>query len=259
MIGDDITEEERAEYLESLLPTKKIGLLFPPMNNFKGLTEAIWTAKSRHDLQVYIWPQWFEQVTLAKAWNDGAKAAFADRCDYVVVCNDDILFSPDTIDAMIDVYELEHKAHRVAMVTPNNIKLQLLNPYDIRDYVRPNDPYTYSEHPNFSCFLIAPDFFDLLGTFDENFRPAWYEDNDMHRRATLLGYKLIMTTAAPHVHIGGVSTSMIPEVVHSDNSKEYYIRKWGGVPYSHPDGPQKEYFLTPFNDPNLTPKDWSLQ
>lgn len=234
----------------------KVGLVFAVLNNFKGFAEAVWTAKSQYDLQVYVRPQWYEQVSLAKAWNDGAKQAFDDGCKYVVVCNDDILFSPDTIDAMIAQYYLLRESDNVVMVTPNNIKLQLLDPYDIRFYVRPNEPFTYSEHPNFSCFLITQEFFHLCGTFDENFYPAWYEDNDMHRRATLLGYKLIMTTAAPQVHMGGVSTGMIENNPGSGQSQAYYLEKWGGIPVSHPGNEVKEHFLTPYNDPNVSPREW---
>lgn len=251
---------KRVELKNLSRPTYKVGLIFPPMNNFKGCVEAIWSAKSKHNLQVYIESQWIEpRKTLAQAWNDGAKKAFDEGCDYVVICNDDILFSPDTIDAMIEQYEL-HSKDRVVMVTPNNIKLELANAYDILTYVRPSDPFTYSENPNFSCFLIAPNFFETMGTFDHNFNPAWYEDNDMHRRAMLMGYKLIMTTAAPIIHFGGVATSMLPDAQRSSGvSETYYIKKWGGIPYSHPLPAQKEHFETPYNDPNLTPKDWIQQ
>lgn len=234
----------------------KVGLVFTPMNNFKGCIEGIWSAKSKRDLQVYIQPQWIEpRPSLSAAWNNGAKQAFDDGCSYAVVCNDDILFSPDTIDGMIDEYERLRESDNVIMVTPNNIKLQLADPYQILTYERPDDPFTYSEHPNFSCFLIAPEFFDILGTFDENFYPAFYEDNDMHRRAMLLGYKLIMSTAAPQVHFGGVSTSMAGGI-DSGASQAYYVEKWGGIPYSHHVDAQKEHFEHPYNAQTLTPKDW---
>lgn len=237
----------------------KVGLVITPLNNFKGFTETVWSAKSVHDLETIVEPQFYWQKPLAQAWNDGAKRAFERGCEYAVVCNDDILFSPDTIDAMIEQYELLHESDKVVMVTPNNIRLQLADPYDILKYVRPADPFTYSEHPNFSCFLIHKDFFDLCGTFDENFVPAWYEDNDMHRRITLLGYKAIMTTAAPQIHFGGISTGMIENNPGSGQSQAYYIKKWGGIPVTHPEGGVKEHFATPYNDPALTPKDWVRQ
>ena len=236
----------------------KIGLVFPPMNNFKGLAEAIWSAHSfSHDLITIIEPQWYDQVPLAKAWNNGALRAFSEGCDFALICNDDIMFAPETIDNMVVEYNKLRHSDNVIMVTPNNIRLQLAQPYDILNYHCPSDPFTYSEHPNFSCFLIAPEFFTLCGTFDENFWPAWYEDNDMHRRAQLLGYKLIMTTAAPQVHMGGVSTAMIENNPGSGQSQTYYVKKWGGLPSSHqvPDD-LKEHFTHPYNDSALTPREW---
>lgn len=249
MSPDDLpTKEELREMGASR--NNKVGLVFTPMNNFRGCIEAIWSAKSKYDMQVYIQPQWIEpRPSLSAAWNNGAKQAFADGCKYAIICNDDIMFSKDTIDALVEEYERLHKKEKVVLVSPNNILAQLGQPYDILNYERPNDPFTWSEHPNFSCFLITEDTFEKMGTFDENFWPAFWEDNDYHYRAVLLGYKQICVTAAPMVHIGGVSTSMA--AVSGAPSEEYYRRKWGSTHRN-----LDERFKTPYDDPLLTPKDW---
>lgn len=255
MEPDDLPSKQE---LQKKVGRLKVGLVFTPMNNFRGCIEGIWSAKSKHHLEIYIESQWIEpKKTLAQAWNDGSKRAFSDGCDYVVVCNDDILFSPDTIDAMIEQYELLRDTENVIMVTPNNIKLELANPYDILTYERPDQPFTFSENPNFSCFLIKPEYFDIIGEFDTNFNPAWFEDNCSHRRSILLGYKEITTTAAPQVHFGGVSTSMLPSNQRdSGASQVYYIKKWGGIPYSHHNGGTKEHFTHPYNNPNIPVNQW---
>jgi GT2 family glycosyltransferase len=141
------------------------------------------------------------------------------------------------------------------MVTPNNILGEFPDePEKILTYRLPEGTVTsWAEYPNFSCFLIHRSYFDLVGTFDENFIPAWYEDNDAHRRINLLGFKAITTTKAPMVHFGGVSTSLVDNP-DSSVSREYYIKKWGGIPH-----PAKEIFTTPYNDPSLTPKEWIQQ
>lgn len=236
----------------------KVGIIFTVLNNFKGAVEAIESIRSEHEIDLIIIDQWRNNRTLAHAWNIGAQRAFERGCDYAIVCNDDILFAPESIDAMVAEYQRLQHSEKVVMVTPNNITAELLDPYDILNYKRPDDPPTFSDHPNFSCFLIGREFFDLVGSFDENFKPAWYEDNDMHRRIELLGYRAICTTAAPQVHFGGVSTSML-ENPNSGDSKRYYIKKWGGVPVSHPTAEEKEHFTTPYNDPNLSPKEWEVQ
>lgn len=239
---------------------KKIGIVVPVLNYFMGLSDLLLSVKTKHEYRVYVRPQYIFQVPLAKAWNDGAAAAFADGCDYALVCNDDILFAPDCIDTMIAEYE-RLRPEGVIMVTPNNIYGQLgQSKYAILEYHAPADQVgTVSEHPNFSCFLITPEYFELVGKFDENFVPAWYEDNDSHRRATLAGLREVCSTACDSVHIGGVSTHMIENNPGSGESQRYYIEKWGGIPTTHPQNVQKEHFLTPYNDPNLTIKDWRGQ
>lgn len=233
----------------------KIGIGLAVLNNFKGAVETLQSVQTRHDWQPYMYPQHRRQISLAAAWNWMAKEAFADGCDYALICNDDILFAPDTIDAMINEHKRLNETEKVVMVTPNNILAELNgDPWAILDYkLPPETQLSFSDHPNFSCFLIAPDYFEKIGDFDENFWPAWYEDNDSHRRAKLLGYREICTNAAPMVHFGGVSTSLM-ENPSSQQSQLYYIKKWGGIPY-----PESEVYEHPYNDETLSPKEWRKQ
>ena len=239
------------EELSKLQPrTIKVGIGFAVLNNFKGLAEAIHSVVSKHDTEIFIKDQWRNNRPLAQAWNELAMSAFEKGCDYALICNDDILFSPLCIDKMVDVH-MRHDDEGVVMVTPNNIMLELSNPEDILSYYLPEDtPESNSDHPNFSCFLIAPDFFEKIGFFDENFIPAWFEDNDSHYRSKLLGYREICTNLAPMVHYGGVATSLMDNPS-SQASHDYYLKKWGSV---RRDG--NEEFKTPYNDPTLTARDW---
>jgi hypothetical protein len=235
---------------------KTIGIVVPVLNYFKGFTDLALSIKTKHNYKIYVQPQYRAQVPLSAAWNKGSLQAFAEGCDYALVCNDDIMFAPECIDGMVEQYELLKK-QGIIMVTPNNILGEIGDAFNILNYKLPEgqEP-SFSDHPNFSCFLIAPEYFEKVGMFDENFAPAWYEDNDSHRRATLAGLREICTTAAPMVHIGGVTTHMMENNVGSGGSQAYYIEKWGGIPESHPLQAQKEHYLTPYNDPNLTIKDW---
>lgn len=237
----------------------KIGIVIPSLNYPLGVVDLLLSIKTKHEYRIYIQPQYIFQVPLAKAWNHGCDSAWADGCDYALVCNDDILFSPSCIDNMVSEYE-RLRPEGVIMVTPNNIFGQLNNSkYAILDYVHPADQEpTVSEHPNFSCFLVTPEYFELVGRFDENFVPAWYEDNDSHRRATLAGLREVCSTACDSVHIGGVTTRQMDNP-NSGESQRYYIEKWGGVPVTHMNDLPKEHFPTPYNDPTLTIKDWRGQ
>lgn len=229
---------------------KRVAIVIPVFRYFEGACDLISSIVTKYDYTVKVMPQYRAQVPLAKAWNDGAQWAFDKGYDYAIVCNDDILFGPECIDNMVDQYEKLRKDN-VIMVTPNNILAQLPGKYDILNYHTPSDPFTWADHPNFSCFLITPEFFEKIGTFDENFVPAWFEDNDAHYRAKLLGYFLATTTAAPMVHIGGVSTTLAGPTVTSQMSHDYFKRKWGSV-----NRDLNEAFKTPYNDPALKANQW---
>lgn len=238
---------------------KKIGIVVPVLNYFQGLADLMMSIQTKHDYTVLVWPQYLKRLPLAAVWNK-AQDLLADGCDYALVCNDDILFSPACIDTLVSEYE-RLRPEGVIMVTPNNLfnwhggKYQ--DKYQILDHVKPADePVTVSDHPNFSCFLITQEYFDKVGTFDEKFTPAWYEDNDSHRRAELAGLREVCTTAAEIVHLGGTTTTMM-ENPDSGESQRHYIEKWGGMPKTHnrADLPVETY-VTPYNDPNKTIKDW---
>lgn len=234
-----------------------IGIIVPVLNYFQGFVDLMLSVKTKYQYRVYVQPQYIGQVPLAAVWNKGCRDAFADGCHYALVCNDDILFSPDCIDKMVEEYDRLRHSDNVIMVTPNNIMAQVGDKYQILNYEIPEGTETsWSEHPNFSCFLITPEYFDVVGSFDEKFTPAWYEDNDSHRRATLAGFKEICSTACASVHIGAVTTKMMANP-DSGTSQAHYIEKWGGLPATHmrADLPVESY-LTPYNDPTKTIKDW---
>lgn len=233
-----------------------IGVVVPVLNNFKGFTELVESVKSRHNIRFYIQPQHRTQVPLAAAWNKGFYDAEADGCDYIAILNDDILLSPETLDRMIVTFDQLGKD--VVLVSANNLYGHLANPHDIFTHSEQDmADMTVSEHPNYSCFMVKWDFFDKVGSFDENFNPAWYEDNDSHKRIMELGFRAVCTTYAACVHYGGV-TSAAMENPDSGVSQSYYVNKWGGLPYSHNVSAEiKEKFKTPYNDPSLTAKDWT--
>ncbi len=222
----------------------KVGITVPVISNFKGCVEMLQSFKTSHRYGIYIIPQWRIQLPLAKAWNLGIQMAFDDGCDYVIVANDDILFSPKTVDNLISEYERWQK-EKVVMVTGSNIFGQLAFPYDILKY-EPGDG-EIADHPDFSCFMVKKGFFEIMGKFDENFVPAWYEDNDAHYRIGLLGYRAISSPRCPIAHFGRGSTQ---EGANSNTSMQYYVNKWGGLP-----GDEK--FVNPFGTDGRSPKEWN--
>lgn len=113
----------------------------------------------------------------------------------------------------------------------------------------------------YSCFCMTKQGLEVIGTFDENYYPAYMEDADHFYRARLIG---ATTAALPHIKpihgeppYHGSSTIFSNEnyrkanhATHINNA-HYYFQKWGG-------GGGQEKFKTPFNRPDLSIKDWFL-
>jgi len=235
----------------------RIAVIIPVLSNFKGLTETLQSIRTRHDWTPIIIPQWRQKLALSAAWNEGLAQAKEKNFDYAWVINDDILASKYTLDNLVSF--LETCDPQIVMITGCNVAGAFDNPYDILSW---NDDEhiasaegNFAEHPDFSCFLVRPNFCELVGPFDENFFPCWHEDNDMHRRINLLGYKAGSTSAAPYYHFASVTFNQDtnPDKHKGfENSKSYYEAKWGGY-IDH------EAWVTPYGNAKMSVKDWYVR
>lgn len=231
---------------------KKLGFVIPCLINFKGCVELIASIKTEHPFEIYLEEQWRANKPLAKAWNDGFDRAVAGGCEYIFILNDDILFDQNGVENLVKEMDRLGEGN-VVLVSSNNVIGELSDPYHILAHQQPYEaPASVADHPNYSCFMVRKDFFEKVGRFDENFKPAWFEDNDSHHRIEMLGYRAICTAASSCVHFGGVSTAMISNPT-SEKSRQYYVMKWGGLPEGHGG---KEAYYHPYNNPELTVKDW---
>lgn len=124
--------------------------------------------------------------------------------------------------------------------------------------------YDYVMYPanwGHSLFAIRQSCFDGAGYFDQNFFPAYGEDQDHCYRIKLAGLKW---TDVPNVHavhgeppLWGSSTVWSDPVLNrkcaitQQNNAEYFRRKWGGEP-------GKEKFIHPYDNPDLSIKEWII-
>jgi GT2 family glycosyltransferase len=231
---------------------KKIGIVIPILNNFRGALEALDSVITSHNWEPIILTQWRRNRPLSAAWNIGINKALNERdCDFALVINDDILFTPGTIDNLVQ--EFINCPDDVVLLSACNNKGEIDGSYGgpdgVANFVNPGVTGNFAEHPDFSCFIVDHNLHQNIGLFDENFIPAYFEDNDMHRRINLLGYKAGCTASSPYYHYASQTEKSIEFHQMFESNKNYYVRKWGGVP-------GQETFATPFNNPNLTPRDW---
>jgi GT2 family glycosyltransferase len=80
-----------------------------------------------------------------------------------------------------------------------------------------------------TAFVIRKDVFKKLGGFDERFF-LYFEEFDLCKRVTALGYKIYMVPSAKLVHLWGMSTKTNNNVQSIfSNSRFYYFKKHFGL------------------------------
>jgi GT2 family glycosyltransferase len=168
---------------------------------------------------------------LSRTWNDGLLTAYAEAADVVIVANDDLRFGPGDLDQLAEAAADQRDRYIVSCAGPHG------------RYGRRMPSH------GFSCFAINPIALEVIGCFDENFFPAYCEDQDYSRRAQLAGLHEANCPDTEVFHAG--STAIFSdEAVRVRNAyshalnMQYYRRKWGG----HGDD---EQYAHPFANPGL--------
>ena len=132
----------------------------------------------------------------------------------MIICNDDITFQKETLRMFYEEIQKPEADFVIALEV-------------------------------WAAFAITEKLHKDMNGFDENFYPAYFEDNDYHYRMGLKGYKI---THVPEIPMGHENSSTLAAfdkpaiLVHHQNfrkNRKYFNDKWGGLP-TH------EKYLTPF-------------
>lgn len=113
-------------------------------------------------------------------------------------------------------------------------------------------------HTDMHAIAFTKRMYYEWGLWDENLQPYGYDDMDTQYRLGLMGKKTLMLPGLPRIsqNLGGGVGSDPRLFAHfqanAARQANYYRRKWGG---DH----TEERFFTPFNNPHLSPKDWTLE
>lgn len=238
---------------------RKIGLVVPVMINFKGYCQLI-RSLFGEEIVVAIADNWVRNKGVSAGWNEGIGRCILSNCTHILVCNDDIVMMPGSLKLLADRLDEDDD---ICMTTGNNVRDQEADGFVLhRDVEVTDDIINFldrfagqeeSDTPDFSCFMITPETYGMIGKFDENFRPAYFEDNDYHYRIKLAGSKTARMLQVPIFHPGS-ATQNHPDLKGQavagrefELNRRYYVSKWGGPP-------GQEAWIHPFNDPN---RDWS--
>jgi hypothetical protein len=163
---------------------------------------------------------------VAASWNRIITTAWSHGYEFVYIGSNDTTLGSGTLRAVVEMEKPEPEC------------LWLLHGF------------------NFWCFRLAA--IPRVGLVDENFMPAYFEDNDFHRRVTLAGLETVhlhatafehngrLVPAVSANHLGSQTIAADAEyAAHNGNTfnnwnAAHYTLKWGG-------GPGGEQFVTPYN------------
>jgi GT2 family glycosyltransferase len=153
-----------------------------------------------------------KNLGVAGSWNWLIKKAMELGFENFLVLNDDVI---------LKLYEGE--------------VLDLIKAHDQNTFFRSRPFY------NWSCYLINKHIFETVGEFDEGFRKCFFEDNDYEYRMRLSGVRIRYDDLlSPNFYENSASTKKDPSLDGYLENREYYVKKWGGLP-------SEEVFTTPFN------------
>jgi len=155
------------------------------------------------------------QCGVSASWNQFLVAA---DTDYVLIANDDVCPHERTIELMVKYAEKS-----------------------------PKDIFFCGDGDSgnaFSFFMVPRQkYIDTIGGFDENFFPAYFEDNDADERIRRAGYKLVFVPKATYDHTASSTLNaytpaqMQQHHRNFERNREYFKTKWGGLPgatvYTH--------------------------
>lgn len=135
---------------------------------------------------------------LSRAWNKGLKYIFSRGYDKALLTNLDIFFDIETVDRLYQAQEETNAGLISATVVNAIVELKTA-----RRIVRGQENKTIEMQRNdgsFSFFLITKETFERVGEFDENFIPAYFEDDDYLIRAKEAKVKALRCTTSYFYH-----------------------------------------------------------
>ena len=241
-----------------------IGVLIPYLNCEHYVEELVLTLSSKHPLKIFLFNNGSKKgiqetmsdgvmlgdveyvasptnVGVAAAWNRGIQHLFSDeKIDKVLVLNNDVLLHREAIKRLVTAMNENY----FPIITGTDVAKKCAVPTDVYTISLPETHY-YADAPEFSCFMISREGYEMIGDFDTKFYPAYFEDNDYHYRAKLLKQRLVKLNTALYYHYGSRTIKENPDVEDVSNTfylanERYFVTKWGGLP-------GEEKYTIPFN------------
>jgi len=167
-----------------------------------------------------------ENLGYSKGNNIGLIEVLKKDYEFIALLNNDILLTPDWLKITTECFKTDST---LGMVSPrNNEHCKLTNKNYLKGYKKYlskfKKPLRHVVTPFFSCVIIKKEVINKIGLFDENFSPAFYEDNDLSFRAMYKGYSLAYCNNSFIFHNHSTTSKIIKDDVIKKN-KEYFFKK----------------------------------
>ncbi|RJS76062.1 glycosyltransferase, partial [Methanophagales archaeon] len=177
-----------------------------------------------------------ENLGFIKGCNQGASKA---KGKYLLFLNNDIVVTPGWLSKLVKTIENYPKCGAVGckLIWPNG-KLQEAGSIIWSDgsalgYGRGDNPmrpeYSYLREVDYcsgACLLVRKDLFQSLGSFDERYIPAYYEDSDLCLGIWGLGYKVVFQPNVVVFHHEFTSSSYEKATALMEANQSKFIAKW---------------------------------
>lgn len=235
---------------EHLIGKKRILVVMLTYNGIEMTKRAVDSIKSFHDYDIFIidnkssdgTPKWLQKnninyvskkSTVAEALNIGLKKAYDEKYDYTLVCNNDIILGTNYIDKVVEVAERRQCLAVSGRIINKGEKVKELPP----KLKTAESPMHITIAGSFSAILLSQKCLEVIGKFDERYRPRYQEDDDYLLRIRLFEGDLIYTYSTEFLHLLGqvvksIEKEKINQVTDWSRNVQQYKKKWGFDPYT---------------------------
>jgi GT2 family glycosyltransferase len=167
--------------------------------------------------------------------------------EYIILCNNDILFVMDAINPMRRALERNPEIGAIGPTTNNvgnEAYIRVRNPSDLSNIERiknlcleNRNNVEYVNNLGFFCVMFPNESVAKVGKLDENFGIGYFEDDDYCARIRSFGYKIALCRESFVFHMGSATFDKEQGVKNKSElfqrNKQIYESKWGSwIPHT---------------------------
>ena len=198
---------------------------------------------------VNSWPTWIDRLVVFDRFNRGNGTNIREDVN-VISYREHIGCSAVWNRIILNAMASGHNAV-IIVGSDTEFKDNFLEEW-IEQFENGNYIFATTLDQGFNCFGLTLECIEKVGMFDENFFPAYFEDNDYWLRAKLSGVDIgDIGDATKLEHYGSATIRKNVQCNQAnafsfDLNQRYFWAKWG----AHQDSPINKFYTTPFNSGN---------